>query len=109
MAQAAAVILQQVFDAERLDTDHAGSGRMSLVASLCRKSRRRSAMRAWMRATLRLAFSWFLLPFCSLFVPALGTRQALLLLLEEALVARFLPRREGHHVLQSQVNPHGVG
>jgi hypothetical protein len=66
MAQAAAVILQHVFDAERLDTDHASSGQMSLVVSLCWKSRRRSAMRAWMRAILRRAFSWFLLPFCFL-------------------------------------------
>src|SRR5215472_7710155 len=55
-------ILQQVLYAERLDTDHAGSGRMSLVVSWCRKSRRRSAMRACKRATFLRAFSRFLLP-----------------------------------------------
>src|SRR5690606_11244432 len=38
--------------------------RTSRVVSLCRKSRRRSVIRAWMRATLRRAFSRFFEPFC---------------------------------------------
>ena len=83
--------------------------RMSLVVNLCWKSRRRSAMRAWMRATCFLAFSRFLLALLLLRVAALGARQLLLLLPEEVFVARFLPRRKGHHVLQPQVHPHRGG
>ena len=48
----------------RLSTQIVWFSRMMRVESLCRKSRRRSAIRAWMRATLTRAFSRFLEPFC---------------------------------------------
>src|SRR5262245_49413374 len=83
--------------------------RMSLVVSWCWKSRRRSAMRAWSLATLRRAFSRFLDPCCALFVAPLQPSQAFLFLPEEMLIARFLPRREGDHIVQPQVEAHRLG
>src|SRR5262245_5270456 len=82
--------------------------RMSLVVSWCWKSRRRSAMRAWSLATLRRAFSRFLLPCCFLAWRRCRRARRFSRLSEEALIARLLPRREGHHVVQPQIEAHGL-
>src|ERR1700693_5789493 len=52
-----------MFLTARLSTQIVCFSRIRRVESLCEKSRRRSAIRAWTRATLRRALSLFLEPF----------------------------------------------
>ena len=99
-----AVIFQQVFDGQRLDTDHlvlADESRRQLVLEITA-----AISNAGMDAS-DLSSGFLPVParLLLLGVAALGARQLLFLLPEEVLVARFLPGRERHHVLQSQVHP----
>ena len=99
-----AVIFQQMNSTANDSTQTTWFSRMSLVVSWCWKSRRRSAMRAWRRATRSPSFlSVQRLACCFLAWPPLQGGQALLLLGEEVLVADFLPGRERHHIVQPQV------
>ena len=103
-----AVILQQVFNAERLDTDHlvlADESSRQLVLKIT------TAISDAGMDTRDLSSGFLLVLTALLFlrVATLGTRQPLLLLLEEVLIARFLPCRERHNILQPQINPNGVG
>ena len=103
-----AVILQQVFDGQRLDTDHlvlADESGRQLVLEITA-----AIGDAGMDASdLTPGLLPIPAPLLLLGMAALGTRQALFLLLEEVFVARFLPGRERDHILQPQVHADRLG
>ena len=102
-----AVILQHVFDRQRLDTHHlvfANETSRQLVQKITT-----SVGNAGMEfGYLAAGFFAVLRPLLLFGVAPLQPGQALFLFGEEVFVAGLFPRRERHHVLQAQINPNRV-